>query len=57
MTWFGADPGGRKAFGVALLRDSGEFETGLVSCADEAMGWLCGTATTIDAAGIDAPLW
>ena len=31
MTWFGADPGGVDAFGVALLRESGSFDTEIVS--------------------------
>jgi len=57
MTWFGADPGGANAFGVALLRANGSFESGVVSCADGAMKWLYERAETILAAGIDAPLW
>jgi hypothetical protein len=54
MVWFGADPGGKGAFGVAKLYEDGAFATKTVSHADEAMEWLeaepCG-------AGIDAPLW
>ncbi len=57
MVWFGADPGGANAFGVALLRADGSFESAVVSCADDAMKWLDGKAVTILAAGIDAPLW
>jgi hypothetical protein len=57
MAWFGADPGGANAFGVALLRPDGTFESEVVSCADDAMKWLCQKAVTILAAGIDAPLW
>jgi predicted nuclease with RNAse H fold len=57
MAWFGADPGGDKAFGVALLHTDASFETSVVSCADDAMGWLLGKAATILAVGIDAPLW
>jgi hypothetical protein len=57
MLWFGADPGGANAFGVALLRANGSFESGVVSCADDAMKWLYERAETILAAGIDAPLW
>jgi len=57
MTWFGADPGGANAFGVALLRANGSFESEVVSCADGAMKWLYERAETILAAGIDAPLW
>ena len=54
MLWFGADPGGKESFGIAVLRDDGSFDTTIVSCADEAIGWLKQEPT---AAGIDAPLW
>jgi hypothetical protein len=57
MAWLGADPGGANAFGVALLYPDGKFESAVVSCADDAMKWLCRKAVTILAAGIDAPLW
>jgi hypothetical protein len=57
MAWFGADPGGANAFGVALLRPDGTFESKVVSCADDAMKWLSRKDVTILAAGIDAPLW
>ncbi len=57
MAWFGADPGGANAFGVALLRADGSFESAVVSHADGAMEWLRGRLETILAAGIDAPLW
>jgi predicted nuclease with RNAse H fold len=57
MVWFGADPGGANAFGVALLRPDGTFESATLSSADEAIGWLTTRSVTIDAAGIDAPLW
>ena len=57
MAWFGADPGGADAFGVSLLRDDDSFETEVVSCADEAMKWLGERVASIEAAGIDAPLW
>jgi predicted nuclease with RNAse H fold len=57
MAWFGADPGGALAFGVALLRPDGSFDTAVVSCADEAIAWLAKTGASIEAAGIDAPLW
>lgn len=55
--WFGADPGGADAFGVALLRLDGSFESAVVSCADKAFEWQGKQAAKIDAAGIDAPLW
>jgi hypothetical protein len=57
MTWFGADPGGADAFGVALLRESGLFDAEIVSCADDAVGWLRDRQVALTAAGIDAPLW
>jgi predicted RNase H-like nuclease len=57
MAWFGADPGGANAFGVALLRPDGTFESEVVSCADDAIEWLRRKAVTVLAAGIDAPLW
>ncbi len=57
MAWFGADPGGANAFGVALLRPDGTFESATLSSTDEAIGWLTTRSVMIDAAGIDAPLW
>lgn len=57
MVWFGADPGGANAFGVAVLRSDGSFECKIVSCADDAVKWLYERAETILGAGIDAPLW
>lgn len=52
--WFGADPGGIKAFGVAILHDDGTFKSKVVSSADEALAWFHGEPRGI---GIDAPLW
>jgi len=57
MAWFGADPGGANAFGVALLHSDGSFESAVVSCADEAIDRLRKSGASIEAAGIDAPLW
>jgi predicted nuclease with RNAse H fold len=57
MAWFGADPGGANAFGVALLGPDGSFESAVVSCADGAFKWLEERTDSVDAAGIDAPLW
>jgi len=57
MAWFGADPGGANAFGVALLGPDGSFESAVVSCADGAFKWLEERTDSIEAAGIDAPLW
>jgi predicted nuclease with RNAse H fold len=57
MAWFGADPGGAEAFGVALLHSGGSFECAVVSCADEAVEWLEKMPAPVEAAGVDAPLW
>jgi hypothetical protein len=57
MIWFGADPGGVDAFGVALLRDDGTFDTETLSCAEDAVRWLRDRQVAVTAAGIDAPLW
>jgi hypothetical protein len=66
MAWFGADPGGSNAFGVALLRADGAFVTDVVSCAGDALGWLekpeqkswlADSVDSLEAAGIDAPMW
>jgi hypothetical protein len=57
MAWFGADPGGANAFGVALLHSDGSFESAVVSCADEAIDRLRKSGASIEGAGIDAPLW
>ncbi|MEZ6232906.1 MAG: hypothetical protein R3B68_01840 [Phycisphaerales bacterium] len=54
----GADPGGKRAFGVAVLRDGEPAQTWIASCADEAVDWLVDTGvTSISAVGVDAPLW
>lgn len=52
--WFGADPGGKLTFGVAVLHDDGTFNTAVVSSADEALAWFKGEPAGV---GIDAPLW
>ena len=57
MAWFGADPGGTAKFGVALPYPDGSFKSAVVSCAEEAIEWLAKTGASIEAAGIDAPLW
>jgi predicted nuclease with RNAse H fold len=57
MAWFGADPGGANAFGVALLDGDGSFESAVVSCADEAIECLRKSGARIEATGVDAPLW
>jgi predicted nuclease with RNAse H fold len=53
-TWVGADPGGKDAFGLAILSASGEAQTFCVSCADEAIALI--TSRPLGA-GVDAPLW
>lgn len=53
-SWLGADPGGKGAFGVALLYEDGSVEAACLSCAQDALDWLKGEPS---AAGIDAPMW
>lgn len=52
--WVGVDPGGKQAFGLALLDAGGRFSTYCVSCADEAICYLDAPPSGI---GIDAPMW
>jgi predicted nuclease with RNAse H fold len=52
--WVGVDPGGKQAFGLAILADDGHFESWCVSCADQAAGHISQRPKGI---GIDAPLW
>ena len=40
MIWFGADPGGKKNFGVAILSHDGRYCTSCVDCADDAIAWM-----------------
>jgi predicted nuclease with RNAse H fold len=54
MVWFGADPGGKKNFGVAILRGDGSYSTNCVNCADEAVEQM---SERPDGIGIDCPLW
>jgi len=57
--WVGADPGGKNAFGVAVLMDDGKVSTSTVDCADEAVAFV--RSRCLDrppaGAGVDAPLW
>jgi predicted nuclease with RNAse H fold len=55
MIWFGADPGGKKNFGVAILKDDGSYCTKCVDCADDALSWL--SEFRPNDIGIDCPLW
>ncbi len=61
MYWFGADPGGKEAFGVAILHEDGSFATKTVNHADEAANYADEAVKRLkcepSAAGIDAPLW
>ncbi|MEO1188549.1 MAG: DUF429 domain-containing protein [Pseudomonadota bacterium] len=52
--WIGVDPGGRKNFGVALLRSDQPVKTTCVSCAAEALSLINECPAGI---GIDAPMW
>ena len=59
--WVGADPGGKKAFGVAIIEESGNTfcKCKTVSSVDEAKNWIVAVASGRDplGIGIDAPLW
>lgn len=52
--WVGVDPGGKNAFGLAILNADGRFLTYCVSCADQAIRLLEHRPAGI---GIDAPVW
>jgi predicted nuclease with RNAse H fold len=52
--WVGVDPGGKHAFGLAVLGHDGRFSTHCLSCADEAIEHLDEKPAGI---GIDAPMW
>jgi hypothetical protein len=49
MTWFGADPGGIKNFGIAVLQADGSFRAWCRSSVDEAVQLIEGP----QAVGID----
>ncbi|WP_160316355.1 DUF429 domain-containing protein [Roseovarius tolerans] len=57
--WFGFDPGGKKAFGIAVINDHGVVATRTTSSVLEAISvaksYLLGEQPK--GAGIDAPLW
>ena len=57
--WVGADPGGDKNFGVAVIWADGSARSRCVSCSDEAVGAICGWLEGAAPAGVgvDAPLW
>jgi predicted nuclease with RNAse H fold len=52
--WIGADPGGKDAFGIAILAEGGDPITKCVSCADEAVRLVTRRPSGV---GVDAPLW
>jgi predicted nuclease with RNAse H fold len=53
MTWFGADPGGIRKFGIARLKADGSFDTWCCSSVDEAVSLI----ESPEAVGIDCPMW
>ena len=55
--WTGADPGGKRKFGVAALFEDGEVESERVSCAREAVDWIDERRFNPLGVGVDAPLW
>lgn len=56
--WIGADPGGKKKFGLAILKSDGSVTTFLVDCADEAIDAIKNYVRVQPAGvGVDAPLW
>ncbi len=54
--WAGADPGGKKSFGVAVVTESGRARYKTVSSVDEAAKWIGKQGTPLGI-GIDAPMW
>jgi predicted nuclease with RNAse H fold len=56
--WIGADPGGRRCFGLAILAADGSARMWCVSFADEAIEVISQEVTSeIAGVGVDAPLW
>lgn len=56
--WIGADPGGEKKFGVAILFGNGTTKSWCVDHADAAVEKVSQTIECIPAGvGVDAPLW
>lgn len=56
--WIGADPGGKRNFGLAILRSNGSVKTYCVNCADEAVQIVVEQVNSKpDGVGVDAPLW
>ncbi|MCA9280328.1 MAG: DUF429 domain-containing protein [Phycisphaeraceae bacterium] len=58
QVWVGADPGGKNAFGLALIVGNQSPRTWCVSSVDEAVESLASYGIRhIDGIGVDAPLW
>jgi predicted nuclease with RNAse H fold len=56
--WIGADPGGEKRFGVAILHGDGLCCTHTASYVDEAIEFIRSKVSDTPAGvGVDAPLW
>ena len=57
--WVGADPGGKKNFGVAILWADALVHTTRVNCADEAIDVVHQQVkdSPLAGVGVDAPLW
>ena len=56
--WIGVDPGGKKNFGLAILKANGSARAWRVDCADEAIEVVVEQVKTKPAGvGVDAPLW
>lgn len=56
--WVGADPGGARNFGIALLDERGKSRLESVDCADEAIEFVRANLDKPPAGvGVDAPLW
>ncbi len=56
--WIGVDPGGKRSFGVAVLRSDGSAYACCVDCTDEAIEVVRQRTEGRPAGvGIDAPLW
>ena len=55
--WVGVDPGGKDAFGVAIIDESGRTQCTTVSSVSDALNWIIASRGSPRGIGIDAPLW
>jgi predicted nuclease with RNAse H fold len=57
--WIGADPGGKKCFGLAIVAEGSSPTTACVDCAEEAVGQAQKliAGRKLAGVGVDAPLW